>query len=219
MPFAPLGVMMMIFYIYFYEVKFRRPPNTYMRNMRLLQTVMQVGGDTFEVMYYVIEHFVFWKSKEKTLFTLNLCFLAFLGMLPIIVIPLRYLAVVGLWGLVSLSSPFCMAVAKSVIQVALEYGAVLERVLPGYIEGALVRIETVYIPRVQAVLRWVPYISKYIPDADAYRDAIERRKGGRRQREPEYAASFAPDRSTWVAGNQSMSDFGKDRSNSYIEVP
>ena len=32
--------MLFIFYNYFYEVKFKRPPNTYMRNMRLLQTIM-----------------------------------------------------------------------------------------------------------------------------------------------------------------------------------
>lgn len=35
-PLVPLGIITMIFYIYFYEIKFRRPPNTYMRNMRFL---------------------------------------------------------------------------------------------------------------------------------------------------------------------------------------
>lgn len=39
-PFAPLLGMVFIFYNYFYEVKFKRPPNTYVRNMRLLQTIM-----------------------------------------------------------------------------------------------------------------------------------------------------------------------------------
>lgn len=106
LPFAPLLAMLFIFYNYFYEIKFKRPPNTYVRNMRLLQTIMQLAGDSFEVLYYIIEHFLYWKSKEKTLFTLNLCFLAFLGMLPVILIPLRYLIVAGMWGLVSLSSPF-----------------------------------------------------------------------------------------------------------------
>jgi hypothetical protein len=189
--------MMGIFYNYFYEVKFKRPPNTYLKNMRFLQTVMQVGGDAFEVQYYIIEHFLFWKSKEKTLLTLNLCFLSFCCQLPLIFVPLRYLLVAGLWGLVSLSSPFCMAVAKSLIQVALEYGVVLERVLPSYIEGALVRIESVYIPRIQAILRWVPYINKYIPDAQSYRESIERRSF-RRERHPDTAASFAPDRSQYI---------------------
>lgn len=105
-------------------------------------------GDAFEVQYYLIEHFLYWKSKEKTLFTLNLCFLAFLGMLPVIFIPLRYVAVAGMWGLASLSSPFFMAVFKSLLQVALEYGVVLERVVPVYIESLMWKMEMVYIPRV-----------------------------------------------------------------------
>lgn len=120
---------------------------------------MQVGGDTFEVLYYVLENYYFWKSKEKTLFAMNFWAMGFVGSLPILIIPLRYIIVAGLWGLVSLSSPFCMAVAKSWIQVALEYGVVLERVLPGYIEGAMIRFENVYLPKIYMILRWVPYIS------------------------------------------------------------
>ena len=165
LPFSPLLVIFFIFHNYFYEVKFRRPPNTYIRNMRLLQTIMQVTGDAFEVQYYVIEHFLYWKSKEKTLFTLNMCFFAILAMLPLIIIPLRYLIVAGMWGLTCSSSPFFMAIGKSLLQVGLEYGIVLERFAPAYIDGVLWKIEMVYIPRVQAFLRWVPYVSRYIPSA------------------------------------------------------
>lgn len=114
-PFAPLMAMIFIFYNYFYEIKFKKPPNTYIKNMRLLQSIMQVAGDTFEVQYYIIDNFLYWKSKEKTLFTLNACFGAFIGMLPLIVIPLRYLIVAGMWFIVSLSSPFFLAVFKSLL--------------------------------------------------------------------------------------------------------
>lgn len=48
-PFAPLLVILFIFYNYFYEVKFKRPPNTYLRNIRLLQSIMQLTGDAIEV--------------------------------------------------------------------------------------------------------------------------------------------------------------------------
>lgn len=191
LPFAPLAVIAFVFYNYFYEVKFTRPPNTYLRNMRLLQTIMQVTGDAFEVQYYLIEHFLYWKSKEKTLFTLNVCFIACLCMLPLIVIPLRYLIVAGMWGLTGLSSPFFMAVGKSLLQVGLEYGIVLERFAPAYIDGVLWKVEMVYIPRVQAVLRWVPYVCRYIPTAQQYSDSVDRRKGSQQP-------ALGLDRGSWV---------------------
>lgn len=48
-PLFPLAIILFIFYAYYYEVKFKRPKTTYVRNLRLLQTIMQVTGDAFEV--------------------------------------------------------------------------------------------------------------------------------------------------------------------------
>lgn len=58
-------------------------------------------------------------------------------MLPLIVIPVRYLMVAGMWGLTSLSSPFCIYVGKSFLEVGLEYAIVMERIAPAYIDKAL----------------------------------------------------------------------------------
>ena len=41
--------------------------------MKLVQLLMATTGDSFEVQYYVLDNFFYWKSKEKTLYTLNLC--------------------------------------------------------------------------------------------------------------------------------------------------
>jgi hypothetical protein len=111
----PLGVIVWIFYNYYYEVKFKRPSTSYMRNFRMLQTIMQVTGDLFEVVYHVLENFFFWHSKEKTLFTLNILAGASLGAIPLMFIPFRYIIAAGLWGIVSLSSPFFCAVFKSLL--------------------------------------------------------------------------------------------------------
>ena len=87
-------------------------------------------------------------------------------MLPVMVIPLsalRYIIVAGMWGLTALSSPFFMTYGKSLLQILMEYGLVLERIAPAYIEYAILKIENEYIPRLHAFLRWIPYVSRYIP--------------------------------------------------------
>jgi hypothetical protein len=108
-PFAPLGVIIFIFYNHFYEVDFKKPKSSIIRNTKLVQAIMGLTGDVFEVQYYIIENCFYWKSKEKTLLMLNLMLLAFFGTLPLIFIPIRYFVVLGLWGIVSMSSPYCVA--------------------------------------------------------------------------------------------------------------
>ena len=41
-----------------------------------------------------------------------------------------------------------MAIVRSIMQVASEYGIVLERFTPKIIDGILFKIENVYIPRI-----------------------------------------------------------------------
>jgi hypothetical protein len=123
---------------------------------------MQYTGDFFEVLYFALENFFFWKSKEKTLLTLNLCLVVFVGLIPLWIIPLRYLVVIGLWGSVSLSSPFWLAVGRSICQLSIEYGIVLERVVPTYMNELFERIDTVYIPRAQRIMRWIPILRRYV---------------------------------------------------------
>ena len=36
LPVFPLAIILIIFYNYYYEVKFKRPKTTYLRNLRLL---------------------------------------------------------------------------------------------------------------------------------------------------------------------------------------
>lgn len=99
---------------------------------------------------------------------LNCLLIASIGMLPILVIPLRYIFVAGLWGVVSLSSPFIMAVTKSLLQITLEYGIAAERFLPPMIDDFVERLETVHIPRIYAFLRWIPIVARYVPTVDDY---------------------------------------------------
>lgn len=130
--------------------------------MKLLQAIMQYTGDFFEVLYYVFENFFFWKSKEKTLLTLNLCLIIFIALIPLWIIPLRYLVVAGLWLSVSLSSPFCVAVGRSILQLSIEYGIVIERMVPTYMNDLFERIDKVYIPRAQRIMRWIPILNRYV---------------------------------------------------------
>ena len=49
MPLYPIIVILFIFYTYYYEIKFKRPQANYHRNIRLIQSIMQVTVDIFEV--------------------------------------------------------------------------------------------------------------------------------------------------------------------------
>jgi hypothetical protein len=129
---APIGVILFIFYNYYYEREFKRPKNTYIRNIKLVQAIMSLTGDVFDFQYFFIENCLYWKNPEKTLFMLNSMLVAFVGMLPLLFIPLRYVIVAGMWGLTSLSSPFFVAVGQAIIQLMLEYGIVFERMAPIY---------------------------------------------------------------------------------------
>jgi hypothetical protein len=114
-PLVPIFVILFIFYNYFYEVEFKRPKLTLIKNFKFLQATMSITGDMFEIQYYIIEHFFFWKSKELTLMNLNILLLSFFGALPLYIIPIRYLLVFGLWFTVSLSSPFCVALGQAIL--------------------------------------------------------------------------------------------------------
>jgi hypothetical protein len=110
MPLAPIGMIMFILYNYYYQREFKRPKSTYLSNLKLVQAIMSLTGDIFDLQYYLIENCLYWKNSERTLLTLNTCLVAFLALLPVIFVPLRYLIVAGMWGAMSLSSPFFMAV-------------------------------------------------------------------------------------------------------------
>ena len=161
-PLLPILIILFIFYNYYYEVSFQRPKNSMVRNMRLVQMLMQVTGDSFEVQYYVLDNFFYWKSKEKTLYTLNLCLLGFFCALPVYIIPLRYVLTLGLWSLVAMNSPFWLAVGKALVQIGLEYGIVLERWLPVYFDGLLYRLEHRYIPRIRYIISWIPILNRVL---------------------------------------------------------
>lgn len=178
-PFAPLGGIVLIFYNYYYEVKFKRPKYKIMKNMRLLQTIMQLSGEHIEDALTGFENYYFWKSKEKTLFACNFCLACFVLMLPLYVIPFRFVLVAGLWGLVSLSSPFCVAVFKALIQITLEYGIIFERYMPGIIAATHEKFEVDYIPRVLAIMRWIPFVWNYIPTEEDYFESVDRRASRR----------------------------------------
>lgn len=76
---------------------------------------MQVTGDMFEVQYYILDNFFFWKNKEKTLFTQNILLGVSFASLPVLFIPFRYIMLLGIWGAVGMNSPFFIAIAKSSI--------------------------------------------------------------------------------------------------------
>ena len=114
LPLAPLGLILFIFYNKYYQREFHRPPNTYIRNVKLVQAIMSLTGDIFDLQYYLIENCIYWKSAERTLLTLNGCLMLFLGSLAVFVIPLRYIMVAGIWGSMSLSSPFVIAVIPAI---------------------------------------------------------------------------------------------------------
>lgn len=136
---------------------------------------MKVISDAIEIMFYIVENFIYWKSKEKTLFMMNICFLVFGISIPLMLIPLRYLIVLAMWSFTATNSPFIMAITKSIIQIALEYGITIERLFPAYAETMLYKIEVVYIPRAQMILRWIPYVKGYIPSVLVYNKSVEKR--------------------------------------------
>lgn len=45
----------------------------------------------------------------------------------------------------------------------LEYGIVLERVLPEYMSTFATNLDAVYIPRLVYILSWIPIINRYLP--------------------------------------------------------
>ena len=109
---------------------------------------MQLTGDMFEVQYYILDNFFFWKNKEKTLLTQNILLGVSFASIPIIFIPFRFIILIGIWGAVGMNSPFFVAVLKSFIQILLEYGLVIERSLPNYMEKFNYNLEYAWIPRV-----------------------------------------------------------------------
>ena len=124
-----------------------------------------------EMQHYVVENFFYWKSKEKTLLTLNLCLVKSLLLVPLMVIPVRYFIVLGLWGIVSLSSPFCVACGQAIIQILLEYGIIFERYLPVYMTELHERLEnSVWIPRIFYILSWLPFVNRLVPSKKAKTD-------------------------------------------------
>ena len=149
---------------------------------------MSISGDLFELQYYIIENFFYWKSKEKTLLTLNIMLLGFFGALPLFIVPIRYLVVMGLWLVVSLSSPFCVAIGQAIIQILIEYGLVMERVLPVYMSHFHHKMENVYVPRVKSILSWIPIVNRYLP-ADRAPRALNLESMGR-------SNSYVPSRSS-----------------------
>lgn len=66
--------------------------------------------------------------------------------------------VIGLWGAVAIHSPFWVAIGKALVQLALEYGIVLERWLPNYMEGLLYRLEHKYLPKIKYAISWIPFL-------------------------------------------------------------
>lgn len=155
---------MFIFYNQFYNREFKRPKSTYVRNIKLVQAIMTLMGELFDFQYYFIEHCFYWKTPEKTLLTLNTCLFAFLGALPLLLVPLRYVVVLGMWGFVASFSPFLVAVGQAIAQIMIEYGIVFERLAPGYMTEFHHRFETVYIPRLIYFLSWIPYVNRYLPE-------------------------------------------------------
>jgi hypothetical protein len=63
-PLAPLAIILYIFYNQFYDRKFNKPKITLIKNIKLMHGLMQMSNDGFEVIYYVIDNCLFWKSKE-----------------------------------------------------------------------------------------------------------------------------------------------------------
>lgn len=47
--------------------------------------------------------------------------------------------------------------------MALEYGIVLERFLPTYMNNLMIKFDSVYIPRIVYILSWVPVVNRYLP--------------------------------------------------------
>lgn len=110
-----------------------------------------------------MENFFYWNSKEKTLLTLNVCAAGFFGLLPLLLIPLRYIIVIGLWLAVAAHSPCWLALGKALMQIGLEYGIVIERWLPGYMDDLFTRCKYVYIPKILYFISWIPLLNRCLP--------------------------------------------------------
>lgn len=119
--------------------------------------IMQMTCEMLDGQCYFLQNYIFWDSKEKTLMTINLCVVACFGIIPVLFIPIRYFIVAGLWGLVSLSSPFCKAIGQAILQLAIEYeiGRRLSEIYERFENG-----QFHFYSIVGTFLSWIPFLKR-----------------------------------------------------------
>jgi len=104
-------VVVWVLYNFYSKRSFTRPETHYIRNMRFIQMLMGLSADSMEQAFQCIDDYFYWRVPEKTVFLLKVLLQSTLGIfLTLYVLPLRHLAVLGLWGGVFSQSPFFIAI-------------------------------------------------------------------------------------------------------------
>ena len=116
---APLVLVIFMFHNFFKKQKFTRPNPNYIKNMRMVQMIMGQTSDLVKALYDFIDEFLYWKDPKKSIVLIKE---ALKLPIPIIIalfwLPLRHIAVLGIWIAAAQSSPFF----TSLIQISMMKG-------------------------------------------------------------------------------------------------
>ena len=81
--------------------KFPRPANTYVRNMKFVQGLINLISDWIELAYDLIQDYFYWRNQYKTMVMLNCLLVAPFGIWALVlvmpVIPIRHLLAAAVW--------------------------------------------------------------------------------------------------------------------------
>ena len=122
--FAPLGLIGFILNNLRERKKFIRPPNTYVRNVKLVQAIMNLTSDLIDGLYEQIDDFIYWRNTQKTMVMLNALLLTtvaiWIGLLVMPFLPMRHILAVGIWLPLLANSDFAISVCLSLQTMASE---------------------------------------------------------------------------------------------------
>jgi hypothetical protein len=125
--FAPFGLIAFIMSNMGSRKKFQRPPNTYVRNMKIIQALLNLISDLIEAIYGLIDDCIYWRNYTKTLLTLNALILIplaiwmFILVLP--VLPIRYILAVAVWTPAILNGDFSWFLLGQASSISSKYSS------------------------------------------------------------------------------------------------
>jgi hypothetical protein len=97
---SPIGLVIFIFYNFYFKKQFKKPEIDYIKNVRFIQMMMGQGSDQIKIAYEFIEDFLFWREPDKAqMLVKELLKLPIPILLGLYYAPFRYFIVLGMWTL------------------------------------------------------------------------------------------------------------------------